>query len=351
MGRDQCSERIFDHHQKRARTPVDVGKSYRELYTTKSIDLDPPLTRWVHVEFSRVRSVDNLTRSGQLTVRTTPSNLVINRTTRRPGRSFTMFGYTIAGHQNIGLSAAGYLGITGALVGFLDPGSVANSYSTGSVSGKDIVGGLVGFNDTGSRVTQSSAAGAVSGNNDVGGLIGVNFGGIVQDSSVSAVATISGVSNVGGLVGRNEGVLATISQSTATATVNGVTNVGGLVGINNLGTITLATTAGTVNGFTNVGGLVGTNNQGVISESSSTATVNILVNPVGATNVGGLVGLNQSNSVVTQSTRPVRSAHHQCRRTVGTNSQSTISQSTASGTVTATSLSAVWSGPTLKAAG
>ena len=81
-------------------------------------------------------------------------------------------------------------------------GTIERSYATGSVSGQDRLGGLVGHN-TGS-VTDSYASGSVSGTgDDRGGLVGWNEGGSVLRSY--AVGLVSGTGDsVNGLIGFNE---------------------------------------------------------------------------------------------------------------------------------------------------
>jgi hypothetical protein len=54
-------------------------------------------------------------------------------------------------------------------------GSVSDSYSSGKVTGRRRIGGLVGLNDYGS-VTHSYSTGTVNGESDVGGLVGYNKG-------------------------------------------------------------------------------------------------------------------------------------------------------------------------------
>jgi hypothetical protein len=49
--------------------------------------------------------------------------------------------------------------------------NIIESYSTGNVSGKEIVGGIIGYHANG-RLENSYATGDVNGNQDVGGLIG-----------------------------------------------------------------------------------------------------------------------------------------------------------------------------------
>jgi hypothetical protein len=89
-------------------------------------------------------------------------------------------------------------------VGANDGGSITNSYATGSVSGEDRVGGLVG-GDYGT-ITNSYATGSVSGVDYVGGLVGGNFGTITK-SYATGVVTGTGAS-VGALVGQNFGSIA-----------------------------------------------------------------------------------------------------------------------------------------------
>ena len=101
----------------------------------------------------------------------------------------------------------------GGIVGNNNPGaSVENCYNTGSVSGPDSVsgnsvGGVVGYNGNG-IVTNSYNTGEVSGNNHVGGVVGLNSGGSVENcyniGEVSGPDSVSG-SYVGGVVGYNSG--------------------------------------------------------------------------------------------------------------------------------------------------
>jgi hypothetical protein len=199
----------------------------------------------------------------------------------------------------------------GGLVG-RNLGSVSGSYATGSVSGASYVGGLVGYNELGNRITnsyatgsvagavtgsgglvgvnrgtisESYAKGAVSGYDDVGGLLGTNSGSV---SGSHATGNVSGGTGyyVGGLVGESDGVGATVTTSYATGKVTGASYVGGLVGINAYGaTISSSYAKGSVSGTDyDVGGLAG-QSSGAVSESYATGSV------AGAGNgVGGLVG-------------------------------------------------------------
>ena len=118
------------------------------------------------------------------------------------------------------------------------------SYATGSVSSIGVgsgnyIGGLVGWNDSGS-ILRSYAEGPVQGDgNALGGLAGHNSGTVTAAYATGTVNVRAGDSG-GGLVGWNNG--GSVTSSYATGTVNaagGTANVGGLVGINeNSGTVT-----------------------------------------------------------------------------------------------------------------
>jgi hypothetical protein len=142
----------------------------------------------------------------------------------------------------------------GGLVGRAESSTIQLSYASGSVTGRDAVGGLVGlaqggyFNDTPPpplevRITDSYALGAVDGRNRVGGLVGRLNGAPQQDldqqvvegpatvvrSFSSGEVTGSG-SNVGGFVGdagASDGVFrgefeASFWDTTMTAPLRGV---------------------------------------------------------------------------------------------------------------------------------
>jgi hypothetical protein len=111
--------------------------------------------------------------------------------------------------RNIGLVDIDVTGNqrTGGLIGYYADSSssfkVVRTYSKGSVTGGDYVGGLIGDMKEG-RVKLSSTEGTVDGVNYVGGLVGTmsNYDAYVTKSySLSDVN--SGESDVGGLVGRS----------------------------------------------------------------------------------------------------------------------------------------------------
>jgi len=139
----------------------------------------------------------------------------------------------VSNSYNSGLAVSGILSAGGLVGGNI--AAIINSYSTGTVSGTNLIGGLVGDNgDTLGYIRKSYATGNVSGRNDsLGGLVGLNaFNSEISDS-YAAGSVNSGLNNVvsvGGLVGEN--FSSTISNCYAIGNVNGSTDVGGLVGLN-----------------------------------------------------------------------------------------------------------------------
>ncbi|RBQ31512.1 hypothetical protein CRU92_06985 [Arcobacter sp. FW59] len=139
----------------------------------------------------------------------TISDLYINRPTQK---DIGLFGYIgIATIKNIGLENL-------------------------SISGKNYVGGLVGYND--GTILNSYASGTVVGNGDfssVGGLVGWNAGTIENSYALGSVGSGATGSIVGGLVGFHD--YGKIENSYASGTVSGGSDVGGLVGGKLSGTI------------------------------------------------------------------------------------------------------------------
>jgi len=91
-----------------------------------------------------------------------------------------LFGKNLGTLQNLGLLNCNIVG--GTYVGCLvarNQGIIVNCFSTGSVSGTDIVGGLVGFNEGDGMIVNCYSKAEVWGRNAVGGLVGVFIGGTI----------------------------------------------------------------------------------------------------------------------------------------------------------------------------
>ena len=207
---------------------------------------------------------------------------------------------------------------TGALVAS-NKGNVALSYSTGTVSGKGNVVGLVGNNgNTGTVAGSYSSASVSSSENYIGGLVGDNLGNIAHSHATGAVSgsknyvgglvgysvgpvnhsyasgNVTGKGDVGGLIGKNAGLVA---RTYATGTVSATSNYfGGLAGRNG-GTVRAVYATGAVSGNASVGGLIGSNTEKV-QYAFSTGSVT----GQSAVSSGGLIGANAATeSTITDS--------------------------------------------------
>ncbi|MDI9356119.1 MAG: GLUG motif-containing protein [Chitinophagaceae bacterium] len=210
----------------------------------------------------------------------------------------------------------------GGLVGWnRSSGRINGSYATVSVSGYSNIGGLVGLNDVGT-ISQSHATGYVSGSDGVGGLVGDNYKGEIVQSY--ATGSVSGSQRVGGLVGYSDG---NINQSYATGYVSADSIVGGLVGYNYEGTITQSYATAPVLSSEYVGGLVGYSYNGFISQSYATGSVS------GYSVIGGLVGYHYYGTITQSYATGYISSSEYVGGLVGYNYNGFINQSYATGSV------------------
>jgi len=205
----------------------------------------------------------------------------------RPGvNQIALFGYMSAGTSitDVGMENVDITGEdnVAALVGETY-GTITNCYATGSVTGDQYVGGLVGLRGGSNSISGSYFNGDVSGSDTVGGLVGRCTSTVDQCFSMGYAASMF---RTGGLVGSNE-ASGTITNSYSTAAVNGGggNSFGGLVG-GNYATVSHCYSSGPVSGGYRVGGLVGNLDVfGTITDCYATGIVS------GTWfDVGGLVG-------------------------------------------------------------
>ncbi len=201
-----------------------------------------------------------------------------------------LIGYEVGGDGN-DYATGKVVGnsFVGGLVGRAFYGGIGNSYATGAVSGAHYVGGFVGYKDGNTALTNDHATGSVTATGDfVGGFAGYSTGNndplYTKMSNDYASGSVSGRDNVGGFIGYNDAGL--ISLSKATGTVTGRNSVGGLIGTLNSGLIDQVYASGTVgaNGSYE-GGLIGFQNAGTVTNTYALGTVSGT-----ASYVGGLIG-------------------------------------------------------------
>jgi len=209
-----------------------------------------------------------------------------------------LFGFLGPGASvsNVGLIAVYATGRSnvGGLVGY-NNGTVVNSYSNGTVDGKDdSIGGLVGRNR--GIVNHSYSTATVIGDayrQDtyyVGGLVGYNDQAIINNSYATG-AVRGRCEYIGGLVGRSDNGKVLNSHATGNVTRGG-TNVGGLVGYDSQGTVSNCYATGNVEGYHNVGGLIGYSISDRVFDCYGTGSVD------GGWNVGGLVGNDRQGQII-----------------------------------------------------
>jgi hypothetical protein len=173
------------------------------------------------------------------------------------------------------------MGYGGGLIGG-GPNTIENSHATGRVIGGDaMIGGLIGYGN-GIRIKNSYATGEVNGTQYVGGLAGHWYGDILNSY---ATGDVTGTIQTGGLAGiiQTYGDPLTVDNSYATGTVRGTNFVGGIAGMS-IATITNSHFTGNVNatGY-QIGGLAGYTPYGA-ENSYVTGYV------AGDDKVGGLIG-------------------------------------------------------------
>ncbi len=200
----------------------------------------------------------------------------------RPATEFQtgLFGVLMSGAiSNLGITNANITGNTnvGTVTG-INNGTVLNCYSSGTVTGSSLVGGLVGntsctwpdwsnWPGLPSMVLVSWSSCNVFGGSYKGGLVGYIFVSNVENSH--STGNVAGGSGVGGLAGYNDRSI--VIYCFSTGNVSGNSYVGGLLG-NSFGCwywdfgsfsypslVEDSFSRGSVSGYQFVGGLIGSN--------------------------------------------------------------------------------------------
>lgn len=174
---------------------------------------------------------------------------------------------------------------TGGLVGCMENGEIFNCANSATVTGRERVGGIVGYNPDNQR--------------------GKIYGTIINDGA------INGTNMVGGLVGQWHGewnLNGTYGTFTNTGDVNGGTgaSVGGIAGFADR-TIKNAANSGNVVGGTSVGGIAGrcqapienSYNTGDVRGTATTSQGEITGSPTGVF-VGGITGYTSANASISK---------------------------------------------------
>jgi len=168
------------------------------------------------------------------------------------GNSLTRFTGTYNGDEHtidnlfINRSSTDNIGLFGKIKPTTTTTTVSNlGVINININGQNNVGGLIGYNDAGSTVSNCYSTGEVVGGQVVGGLMGDNRATL---GNCYSTASVSGTKNCGGLVGYNRG--ATVSNCYSKGNVNrssgSESNFAGFCGFNHTSTIENCYSTGSV---------------------------------------------------------------------------------------------------------
>lgn len=272
--------------------------TYRWIKDGKELEKIGKETGWGMGDHYALRYSIDLTGSDQTPIGNTKDNafkgkfdgldnsifgLSIDNSDNKKGDATGLFGFTdgaimgnvtlIAG--NDGVSIQGGNTDTGAFIGHAVNTTVKGVNSTLKVSGKNNVGGIIGYakDDTGRTYSVADAAGSVQPDSRSSEL-----------SNLTNTGNVSGVSNVGGLVGyMNGGKLSNDEENRVQ--YKGSYNLGKITGIDN----------GSDYSY-NIGGMIGKAENATVGGTKNTL---INYNTVeGGYNVGSIVGSISNNTTV-----------------------------------------------------
>ena len=332
--------------------------TYRWIKDGKELEKIGQTEGWGMGNHYALRYSIDLTGSDQTPIGTTKENafkgkfdgldnsifgLSINNSDNKKGDATGLFGFTdgaimgnvtlIAG--NDGISVQGGDTDTGAFIGHAVNTIVKGVNSTLKVSGKNNVGGIIGYAKDDTALTYSFAdakgsvqpdsrsselsnltnTGNVSGVTNVGGLVGYMDGGKLSNDEEDRaqykgsynLGKITGIdkdlnysSNIGGLIGKAENAIVGGTKNTLINynTVEGGYNVGGIVGSAVSTTVANASNEGMVkaNAFTIDSYIYHTDYKGDSWQNNNGDLTGTHKAEVRAANVGGIVGSSSAGS-------------------------------------------------------
>ena len=251
-------------------------------------------------------------------------HIISNLTINRPNAYYQgLFGYVgpsnTMGLDNIRLENATVCGYcqVGSIAGRVGTTPIKNCYSTGTVSGYNSVGGIVGWTDSGTLLEYNSFTGSVAGYGYTGGVVGgAQYG--VSINNCYFAGEVSGTHcYVGGIAGWiQDGSHLNGCYSTGSVIALGVA--GGIAGYAHNGSVYSCHSSGTVSSIgrgdepgTDAGGIVGHCSVSNIVDCSSSGTIN------GNDRVGGIVGFFYNGSLTQSASNSEVSGHNATGGVVG----------------------------------
>ena len=246
---------------------------YSGIYFKQTADLDLSAYYWQPIGVSQLRDDTSVRRyfSGRYNGDGHIVAGIFTPAGKSGGYSYQgLFGYVYgysstdrATISNVGMIDSFVQGhyTIGGVVGYVGGNStVTNCYNTGSVSGGENVGGVVGYMEYsyGSvAVTNCYNTGSVKGSTPVGGIVGY-AGSNSTIKNCYNTGLVSGSATIGGVVG-SASSNSTIKNCYNTGSVEGGNyyNYGGVVGYADSSTVTNCYNTGSVSGGESVGGVAG----------------------------------------------------------------------------------------------
>ena len=201
------------------------------------------------------------------------------------GKKITNLSINVATYDNIGF------------FGYIDGATIENLGLVNiDLKGRDHVGAVVGYADNKSNISNCYSTGSITGNNRVGGVVGHAHGGSTTKTNISncySTSNVKGNEKVGGVAGYL--YCSTVSNCYSTGKIEGTKEVGGIAGTIFFWSSALHCYAiGEISGENYVGGVVGWDyNESTVSDCAA-------LNPAvkGTTNVGRVTGYKDANSTL-----------------------------------------------------
>ncbi len=161
-------------------------------------------------------------------------------------------------------------------------------------------GGICGYANNNSAISQCTFSGTIEGKEYVGGITGIAFFGIQLTHCTVKGANITGSNIVGGIVGYNKAQIESCyveKNGDKDANIKAINNIGGITGINyTMGNIENVISSANIDASgDNIGGITGINNASI---TNSLNQGNITVDNESALKVGGVAGENASESFI-----------------------------------------------------
>lgn len=297
--------------------------------------------------------------------------LSIDNSDNKKGDATGLFGFTdgaimgnvtlIAGNDGVSIQggATDTDTGTGAFIGHAVNTTVKGVNSTLKVSGKNNVGGIIGYakDDTGRTYSVADAAGSVqpdsrsselsnltntgnvSGFSNVGGLVGYMEGGKLSNDEENRVqykgsynlGKITGIdngsNNIGGMIGKAENATVGGTKNTLINynTVEGGYNVGGIVGSISNTTVANASNEGIIkaNGYTTDSYIYHTDYKKDNWQNNNSVLTGTHKAEVRAANVGGIVGSSSAGSKLKDVTNKADVSSALVKKTTNSNNDPT----------------------------